>query len=250
MSNETNIPRVIKVWTDKWGSVTKEKLAKHYLPTSKVSVNKSELCLSALSRGIDIDKGPDYIKEEYLKQFPSVEWQVENLSDFSKLTSDERKLVFTYIGYGYEPINQWFRLGGNDKDHPYYTIQKVIEKMPPLDTDIVVYRYVRTVQGEYEPGDVISVSGYLSTSFDEFLVSGAVCRAAKRRMKMMKIYVPKGKKAIYIPSNETELLFAHGTRMEFLRMTKGVVCYKGEREKPEAIYVRDVKVYEWQMLLD
>lgn len=121
--------------------------------------------------------------------------------------------------------------------------------MPPLEKDIVVYRYVRKVQKEYTPGEVETFKGYLSTSFDDLFVSSLACVSGAKNVKVMKIHVPKGKKAVYIPSDETELLFPHNTQMVFTGITMGFVCFKGERHDPKEIHILDdVEVYNWQML--
>ena len=73
-----NLLKVSKVYSEKWGS-TKDEDIEENIHIFEYTVNNSELCLIALTRGIDISKGPEHIKKEYLKQLPSVEWQM--LSD-------------------------------------------------------------------------------------------------------------------------------------------------------------------------
>lgn len=123
---KTTLSRVPKVFTFAYGSDMKEDLEKRYPPGEPWSISKTTLCLSALTRGIDIEKGEDYIKEEYLKQLPSAGWQIDAIDAFSKLSEDEQIMIRSYKSHGYEKINAWLRMTENPEGHQYYLIQEAI----------------------------------------------------------------------------------------------------------------------------
>jgi hypothetical protein len=255
----TKLPKVHRMYTFSFGEETRESREKEgYTRGQPGYISKSQLCLSSLTRGIDINQNADKIKEEYLSQLPDAEWQLDAIDAYAKLSRDAQNMIEDYVSYGYEITNTSLRhaLADSSRKIPQnsglYVIQQSIDKMPPLDKNIIVYRYVHRIK-DYNIGDIDTFGGYLSTSFDDLMISERSCGYDDEMMRkpliIMKIHVPKGTKALYIPSEETELIFSNNTQMKLIDKTKGFVCYKGDMDKPQDIHIRDdVSVYEWQML--
>jgi hypothetical protein len=64
------------------------------------------------------------------------------------------------------------------------------------------------------------LKGYLSTSFSASHIIQVGCESESNSLSIMCINVPKGKKCIYIPGREHELLFPHNTEIEMLSKTE------------------------------
>ena len=73
-------------------------------------------------------------------------------------------------------------------------------------------------------------------------MSNVICEGGSKIM--LKIRVPKGKKAIYVPGKEAELIFAHKTQLRLLDYYIGTMACK----EKEFYAINDVAIYDFQML--
>lgn len=145
--------------------------------------------------------------EELVQQLPSLEWQKQNLYETSALTPDEKALLSTYGTVGFMAVND------EAKDHNKAPLNDIINKLSPLTTDSILYGIVLdpmtlpTVSGT----NLIS-HGYLTLYMNPTAVHSNA--AMKQGAAILKVKVPKGKKAVYYPYIfERELLFPHLTTL-------------------------------------
>ena len=136
-----------------------------------------DLYMHAVLRGIDLSLSTDEVCQAISKEYPSVEWQQKNMEALksSKITDKQRKTVIDYQGSGYTKQNGELRKNPKRKA----PINDVINKMPPLDKDIVVYRYVQNpltfLPALGKKGGVFHSNGYMSTTFDPMVFSQSNC---------------------------------------------------------------------------
>ena len=104
-------------------------------------------------------------------------------------------------------------------------INEVLETAPPLDKEIVVYRYTNQ---ELQLGELRSY-GYLSVSYSATFVFQAALRS-RSRLKVMRIRVPAGQRCIYTFSHESELIFPHNLLLDVVgeRQQDSVTVYEVE----------------------
>lgn len=147
--------------------------------------------------------------EELQKQFPSIDWQKHNIVAVTSLSDSDKKLLYDYGSYDYEYMNNVLR---NYPDRPA-RINDIIALMTPLDKEIIVYRYVNDHSYLPKiPGTIFTSYGYLSTSMNIVHVMEAINDIPNSAL--MKIIVPSGKKALYLPNpREVELLFPHNIQL-------------------------------------
>jgi len=177
-------------------------------------------------------------------QLPSLRWQMTQLRQLAVLPLEERELIGEYASHGSDTIN-------NDlvaRPEQVAPLNTIIAQLPPLEQDIIVYRYIRKYElggslksrsylppesGEYE------YHSYLSTSFMSYLVinqTACLGRGSREIAAIMRIRVPKGTHCMAVPSTidrpEYELLFPHQTRIRVDEKSQQVyVCDQGvERE--------------------
>ncbi len=129
-------------------------------------------------------------------------------------------------------------------------INDMIETMIPLDKDIVVFRKVNNISFlPKTPQEFIS-NGYLSTTLD---ASGDYFSKCKRKkFAVMRIKVPKGIKAIWVPSHEYELIFSHGITMRLNKISdQEMVCFKEDdfRSANDTLNTQKLLIYDIEILL-
>ena len=158
----------------------------------------------------------------------------------------EFKLIESYWSYGFEPMNNELRYGSLSAP-----LNNIISRLPPLDKDITVFRYVHKYN--YLPtdiGKIFTSTGYLSTTMGAFLTSKAICTSKiqrKKQMAIVKINVPKGTRAIYIPSNEKELLFSHNIQLKLTDYDVGKFVCKTNKDACEVI--NGIPFFTFEMIL-
>lgn len=156
----------------------------------------------------------DVIVDKIRANLPSIEWQRANLERMSRITPEETRMVYKYVKTGYETIN--FVLRGIRETTDYSDVELrmidgVIDKMNPLEQDIVVWRY--ETFGFLNTG-TYQKKGYLSTTIDPLLMNRVLCSPfQKTKRYILRIVVPRGAKCIYVPSFEQELIFPHNTSL-------------------------------------
>ena len=208
-----------------------------------------DLYIEAIRRNISIDLSPEEICELIKDQTPSLEWQRQVLIDLANrdlVSPKEFKLIESYWSYGFEPMNNELRYGSLSAP-----LNNIISRLPPLDKDITVFRYVHKYN--YLPtdiGKIFTSTGYLSTTMGAFLTSKAICTSKiqrKKQMAIVKINVPKGTRAIYIPSNEKELLFSHNIQLKLTDYDVGKFVCKTNKDACEVI--NGIPFFTFEMIL-
>ena len=109
-----------------------------------------DLYIEAIRRNISIDLSPEEICELIKDQTPSLEWQRQVLIDLANrdlVSPKEFKLIESYWSYGFEPMNNELRYGSLSAP-----LNNIISRLPPLDKDITVFRYVHKYN--YLPTDI------------------------------------------------------------------------------------------------
>lgn len=135
------------------------------------------------------------------------------MSNSNLISTEELDYVTNYKNYSFGLINEVLRENPN-REAP---INNIISKMLPLDKDIVVFRGISRFN--FLPlivGDIFESHGYLSTSMSATLITEGACEL--NGGAIMRIHVPKGKKCIYLPGGEKELLFSHGIRLQLINI--------------------------------
>lgn len=126
--------------------------------------------------------------------------------------------------------------------------------MPPIDKNITTFRYVATK--EFLPtiiGSIFTSYGYLSTTMDAFWIAKATCEQNKydEDQAVMKVHIPKGKKAVYLSGNESEILLPHDIELKLISLTnKKFMCplKKSKTSEWECHILNNVPIYEFQLL--
>jgi len=191
------------------------------------------LRIEAMNRGVS--------DTELRAQLPTFRWQLAQLKQLAALPQKERGAIGDYAGNSSNEINN--DLVANPDQVPLLNL--VIDELPPLDRDIVVWRYIR----KYEVGRTLKSSlylppdsgeyeyySYLSTSFLSYHVINETACQGREVQALMRIMVPKGSKCLYIPSVsgriEYEILFPHRTRLRINgKEQQSFVCREGDNRK-------------------
>lgn len=194
--------------------------------TGNLLVNKLPFGLQTYNLYKDIDLGflskEDLLKESKYRNYPeniqmwqiamclmntmpTFKWMIDN----SRLSiKDENNLFMKYRNYGYLDMNESLRINS----YASAKLNLLIENMIPLEKKILVFRYTG-----YKIEDDHITTGYLSTSLSANLVFKGVERGNLNRI-IWKIIVPVGAKCLSSPTyHEYELLFAHGTKLKFIK---------------------------------
>ena len=150
---------------------------------------------------------------------------------------EERKVLGAYASYDSGEVNNDF-IKQPDQT-PLFN--KIIEKLPPVENDIVVWRYIREyeIEGDaknrvYLPPDSgeYEYLSYLSTSFmSQYVITYHSCQ--NQVLALMRIVIPKGSKCLYVPSVvgrvEYEILLPHKTHLRIDgKEQQSFVCSGGE----------------------
>lgn len=136
---------------------------------------------------------------------PSLEWQENNIKEYTQLSKNEKKLITDYVSYDYQLTNANLRDNYGNAE-----LNNIIDKFTPLDNDIVVYRVIGKDNFMFMD-DIYQNKGYLSTTLTPVGIGNTLMRKNKI---IIEIFVPKGTKCVYIPGNEHELLFKHDISMK------------------------------------
>lgn len=164
---------------------------------------------AALVLGWDPDLSPNVICARIKEIVPSRDWFVRNLEISSTFNEKIKDLISSYISYAYNSINRSLRLSPGS----HAPLNDSIDELPPLDKEIIVMRRVDVKDLKLPTGPFES-TGYLSTSI---AYQNYLDPRAPRSSTYLKIYVPAGTKALFVPGREEELIFKHGVILEVLR---------------------------------
>jgi len=128
---------------------------------------------------------------------------ITNLLESSTFDLDIKQIIMSYINNNYIQYNISLRTNPLGEAQ----LNQAIDRLSPIDRDIYVMRQIPKGSVKLpEQGPFLSL-GYLSTSID-FNIYLEEPNTFERNT-YLRIHVPKGRKAIYIPGHETELLFPH-----------------------------------------
>lgn len=178
------------------------------------SYNLDELYLSAHMSGIEIILSPDEIYNKLKVQLPTIEWQKQNMTITSTIDKEDKKLINRYIDYDSISMNNDLRKNPSKNAK----LNDVINITNDLEKDIIVFRSISKPTEKIPKSGIFKSYGYLSTSFNPYLYSETIQK--KPNAQILKIYIPKGKKAIYIPSHEYELIFPHNIELEIMSYSR------------------------------
>lgn len=215
-----------------------------------------ELYLHAINRGIDIDLPTSKICKLISEQIPSVGWQKSAILAMgirNLVSEEELRLVMDYGSYAYRSINENLRKYPDHDRYPH-TINKIINNMPPIDKDIITFRYVATKNFLPTVPDSIFVShGYLSTTMDAFWVAKGACQSHRydKDQAIIKLNIPKGTKAIYLSGDESEILLPHNIRLKLINITnqKFMCPLKKNNNGETSCHILDnIPIYEFELL--
>lgn len=162
----------------------------------------SDLIFEAKYRNIDTDQSLLGIRQELNKQMPPIEWYNDQLNFAISLNEKDKDIVNTYFG---NPKH--VQLNSDLRNYPYMDapINRIIEKVPPLPNEIVVFRRISDFSLNV---GVFKSLGYLSTSASiSCLKNGGVNPCADESI-IMKITIAAGSKCLY-GSHLCEMLFPH-----------------------------------------
>jgi hypothetical protein len=202
-----------------------------------------DLHLEAINRNINISYPFHVICTSIQNEFPSLEWQKQNMlymSDRDLVSEEELESVRSYGSYSFTTMNGILRKYPDREA----LLNVTIDKMNPLDKDIVVFRYIKLFN--FLPltiGETFDSYGYLSTSISAAGITGAAC--SYKKVAVMRIHVPKGKKCIYLPGSEKELLFSHGISLQLLNIQhNNFYCFKKDKFSTD----NNIVLYDFIML--
>ena len=143
--------------------------------------------------------------------FPSLKWEEKSYFGNPRITSrEEKRAISDYIDYGYSRMNDELRYYPDDRA----ILNEVINRLPPLSKDIVVYRFSGDVSEWLDKNKDFEIHGYLSTSLKP---SKAFWATDRKDWGVMVIKVPTGKKGIYIGGREAEIIFPHKSKFRYIR---------------------------------
>ena len=205
-----------------------------------LGINYADLDNLYLAAGIaelDVTRAPNIIYTQLMKMLPLMKWQRNVVKSLPPLLNDETyRLLSTYLSNAFIIINE--RLRNNPTGNAL--LNNVIESLPAIDRDIVVFRVINKSITKLPDKGIFKSLGYLSTSIAYYNYANILDKK-RDKIQLLKIYVPKGKKAIFIPGDELELIFPHNIELEVLNRTdKSFVSVKKENIT--------VDLYEMQML--
>lgn len=187
------------------------------------SFTPTQLQLAAQLLDLDPELPPEVLCQQITELAPSKAWCIANMTAASHLDDETKIQIRYYVSYGYDRINSSLR-------HPYFDpnllrMNQAIETLPPLEKDIVVLRRINRKIGLPESGPFVSL-GYLSTSvaYSSYLSRPEIAQQGS----ILRIRVPAGTHALFVPGNEEELIFKHGITLDVLAHYKKPVVVKGK----------------------
>jgi hypothetical protein len=198
---EPSLPCDVAYTTYSWGGVSKDSHMRKRL------WKPCNLYIEALNRRIDISSPINQICQNIQNHLPDVEWEKRQLFWFTKLSNDEQGLITSYVSYGFENMNTSLRNGWSYEA----PINAIIAKSEPLPNDVTVYRYTSDAESYTKPDQEVTLKGYLSVSFSASHVVKAAFSGKK--YSIMRIFIPKGTRCVFIPSDEYELILPHNTTL-------------------------------------
>lgn len=148
---------------------------------------------------------------DFLRQIlPTGKWTIEQLIEQTDLSEEMKSYLYSYSSYGFLNFNMSVRNVPSSKE-VYF--DSVFDLLPPLDKELVVYRYVDYARmGALLTPGTHQFGGYMSTSFSTVKL-GDIAKEDDK-VVFLQITVPKGKKCIYIPGSETEIVFPRNTSLQ------------------------------------
>lgn len=154
---------------------------------------------------------------------------------WDSLADEDRKLTRNFTGFAFRKINACARDGqceGTSKAD-VARLQAVIEGAPKLDRPATVYRGiggpdVEKMIGSAKPGEVITMSGFQSTSSSKKIASKFAAEAANpgEGLRGSAILVIKTNRGLQLSGkggagHEKELLLGHGWKYRVAKVTSG-----------------------------
>jgi len=205
-----------------------------------LGINYTDLDNLYLAAGIaelDVTQPPNVIYTQFMSMLPSMDWQRNVVTSLPPLLNDETyRLMGNYLSNAFISINERLR----NYSIGNALLNRVIEGLSPIDRDIVVFRVINRPINKLPDKGIFKSLGYLSTSIAYYNYADILDKK-RHKIQLLKIYVPKGKKAIFIPGRELELVFPHNIELEVLNRTdKTFVSVKKEN--------MTVDLYEMRML--
>lgn len=176
-------------------------------------------------------EGFDFSPEQAQKSY---DWAMENMGDIRKKISGEAlDAVDHYAGLGFSDINNRLRgekvssVADTTKiDKTVRVLDKVIDQNE-IPTDVEVFRGIKLVDQEnfepipgleFKPGQVIEDKSFSSTSTTSILARRFAGRADEGAVMM--INLPKGTKAIFRDSSESEIILKRNQKIRVDSVSK------------------------------
>lgn len=208
---------------------------------------EDEIRIAGFNRGIDNTMPISLICNEIKKQCPSIEWQTQMIEQAVYLDKAEKDKIESYMSYGFYSMNLRLRKRWTEYSSDLL-INSAIQKMPPLEKDIIIYRSMNDINEEL--GD-IEYLGYLSTSFNvnyvaklaiEDIITLEKLKSTNKQI-ILRIRVPAKFKCLYIPSQEVEIILPHLTKLRILQ--KYIKTYTYRKRDGQFNYIsRDILTYD------
>lgn len=154
------------------------------------------------------------------ESIPSTDWMIANISGSAQLDDSNKSLIRSYMSYGFDSINESLRKGWSRP-----VLNEKINMLPPIDSDIYVLRRIRKGTVNLPESEAFQSLGYVSTSINFALY---LKQKDLDGFSYLRIRVPAGSKALYIPGHEKELLLEHGVVLQVLAHYQKPVQVKGQ----------------------
>lgn len=129
----------------------------------------------------------------------SEEWKRSVVDGAANLQEHEKSFILDLLNDKFDEVNGKLQ---NGSTCPILRIlNKAIDKLPPLDEDIVV---TRNLDVPFNMHDVCESQGYLSTSLSP---------DREVTQHTLRILVPKGNRVFYLPETD-EVILKHGVKLQ------------------------------------
>lgn len=182
-----------------------------------------------------IENNKEYDQNILLNLFhillPSLDWFYRSLLVHSNLSDQDKSIINEYISYSYNHMNNNLR-NDNSLKSENAALNGILNKLLPLEQDIIVYRYVWNVDFIREK---FHHKGYISTTISVNFMSDLICDDQYDGCSILKILIPKGTHCIYIPSSEYEIIFPHNLELEYVDKSNQTF-YTESKSKSVTVY--------------